>query len=241
MLSVIIPTRNAASGLADCLASLNSEGKNGLIHEILIVDGGSTDATESIAANSAAKLIRSEPGRARQMHAGALQAEGDWLLFLHADVILESGWEKEARDLLARHRRDAQRDVQCAAAFRFALRHASYKARLLEHLVAWRCRWLGLAYGDQGLLLPRSFYFALGGFAMLEFMEDVEMMRRIGRRRLILLHSKAQSDAQRYQNDGFLARCTRNGMLVVLYLLGVPAGRLAAFYAGGSGGRPPAQ
>ena len=233
MISVIIPVRNAAGGLADCLAGLGRARNSGLIREILVVDGGSTDATAQIAEAGADRLLHAKPGRARQMHAGVLQAAGDWLLFLHGDVVLEAGWEAEAEAFARRHGADAA----VAAAFRFALRDDTRRARLLERLVAWRCRWLGLAYGDQGLLLPRNFYEKLGGFAMLEFMEDVEMMRRIGRRRLALLRSRAVSDAVRYRNDGFLARSSRNVALTSLYLLGVPASRLAGFYASGRGRR----
>ena len=233
MISVIIPVRNAAAGLADCLASLSQGRDSGLIGEIVVVDGGSTDATAQIAEAGADRLLQAPPGRARQMRAGAVQAAGDWLLFLHGDVVLEAGWEAEVQAFLALQGKDAT----VAAAFGFALRDDTPKARLLERLVAWRCRWLGLAYGDQGLLLPRKFYENLGGFAMLEFMEDVEIIRRIGRRRLALLNSRAASDAARYRNDGFLARCSRNAVLTSLYLLGVPAARLAGFYASKAGKR----
>lgn len=228
MISVVVPARNAASGLADCLACLRVARGSGLIEEVIVVDGGSTDATPAIAQTHGAVLLRSPPGRGRQMHVGALQARGAWLLFLHGDVMLEEGWEAEAQDFLARYGAAAE----TAAVFRFALRDDSRRARWLERLVAWRCRRLGLAYGDQGLLVARSFYHALGGFEPLELMEDVEMIRRIGRRRLMLLRSRARSDARRYRREGFVARGMRNGILVSLYLLGVSAHRLARFYEG---------
>lgn len=227
MISVIMPTLNAEDGLAASLESLRPGQESGLVAEILVVDGGSSDSTISIIRSSDARILTSPPGRAPQMHEGALQASGEWLLFLHADVILETGWEIEAGDFLARH----GRNCEIAAAFGFSLRDCSWKARLLEQIVAWRCRWFGLAYGDQGLLIPRYFYLSLGGFAMLPLMEDVEMARRIGRARLALLRCKAKSDAHRYRSDGFLARTTRNALLLVLYLLGTAPERLAQFYS----------
>lgn len=226
MISVIMPTRNAESGLAESLESVRPGQEIGLVAEILVVDGGSTDGTISVIQKSEAKLLASPPGRARQMHAGALHASGEWLLFLHADVVLETGWEKEVRDFLSRH----DSDTTVAAAFCFALRDCSSKARLLEKIVAWRCRRFGLAYGDQGLLIPRSFYLDLGGFAMIPFMEDVEMARRIGRRRLLILSCKAKSDAHRYRSDGYMARSSRNALLLLLFFLGVAPERLVQFY-----------
>ena len=226
MFSVIIPTRNAERGLSDCLDSLLHARQDGLIEEVIIVDAGSVDASVAVAERHGCVSLSSPAGRARQMHAGAGRASASWLLFLHADVILETGWEKEVRDFILRH--DA--DARIAAAFRFALRHSSKKARVLERIVSLRCRWLALPYGDQGLLIPADFYHALGGFAVLPLMEDVDLIRRIGSKRLALLRSRAYSDAVRYENDGFLARMARNTALTSLFLLGVPANRLANFY-----------
>ena len=226
MFSVIIPTRNAERGLSDCLDSILPARQDGLVEEVIVVDAGSVDASVAVAERHECVTLPSPAGRARQMHAGANRAGASWLLFLHADVVLETGWEKEARDFIRRHDEDAR----IAAAFRFALRHASKKARVLERIVSLRCRWLALPYGDQGLLIPAEFYRALGGFAVLPFMEDVDLIRRIGRKRLAFLRSRAYSDAVRYESDGFFARMVRNTALTSLFLLGVPANRLAGFY-----------
>lgn len=226
MFSVIIPTHNAERGLSNCLDSIHPARRNGLIQEVIIVDADSTDASVAIAERHGCVTLSFPAGRARQMHAGANSAGASWLLFLHADVVLETGWEKEVQGFIRCHDIDAH----IAAAFRFALRHASKKARVLERIVSLRCRWLALPYGDQGLLISTSFYRALGGFAALPLMEDVDLIRRIGRKRLALLRSQAYSDAVRYESDGFLARMTRNSVLTSLFLLGVPANRLANFY-----------
>ena len=228
MLSVILPTLNAEKGLPHTLRALRPGQTSGLVGEVIIVDGGSTDATPTIATENNYTLLSSPAGRARQMHHGALHAKGDWLLFLHADVILQEGWEVETQNFLNQHGTAAK----IAAVFRFALRDASWRARLIERGVFWRCKWLALPYGDQGLLIPSAFYRNLGGFALLPLMEDVEIMRRITGKRLVLLRSEARSDAARYQSDGFLSRSCRNILLTTFYLLGVPAQRLASFYTG---------
>ena len=226
MLSVIIPTRNAERGLSACLDSIHPARQDGLIEEVIVVDADSADASIAVAERHGCITLSSPAGRARQMHAGANRADAPWLLFLHADVVLESGWEKEVREFI-RHR---GANTHIAAVFRFALQHTSKKARALEQIVSLRCRWLALPYGDQGLLISADFYRSLDGFAILPLMEDVELVRRIGRKRLALLRSRACSDAVRYQSDGFLARATRNITLTSLFLLGVPAERLANFY-----------
>lgn len=226
MLSVIIPTRNAEQGLSTCLNSIRPARQDGLVEEVIVVDANSADGSVAVAERHGCVTLSSPAGRARQMHVGANRAGAPWLLFLHADVILESGWEKEVREFIRRRGANAH----IAAAFRFALRHTSKKARVLEWIVSLRCKWLALPYGDQGLLISTGFYRSLDGFAILPLMEDVELMRRIGRKRLALLRSRACSDAVRYQSDGFLSRTTRNAILTSLFLLGVPADRLASFY-----------
>lgn len=226
MLSVIIPTRNAEQGLSTCLDSVRPAQQDGLIKEVIVVDAGSVDASVAVAERHGCITLSSPAGRARQMHAGANRAGAPWLLFLHADVVLESGWEKEVREFI----RHQGANAHIAAAFRFALQHTSKKARILERIVSLRCKWLALPYGDQGLLISMDFYRSLDGFTILPLMEDVELMRRIGRKRLALLRSRACSDATRYRSDGFFARTTRNAILTSLFLLGVSADRLATFY-----------
>ena len=226
MISIIIPTRNAERGLENCLDALRPARQSGLIGEVIVVDASSIDTSVVLAERHECVTLSSAPGRATQMHFGAQHARSSWLMFLHADVILEAGWEREVHDFTQQHGVDAQ----IVAVFRFALRHDSWKARLLEHIVSLRCRLLALPYGDQGLLIPSGFYNSLDGFAILPLMEDVELMRRIGRKRIKLLRSRARSDAVRYQKDGFFARMTRNAILTSLFLLGVSARQLASFY-----------
>lgn len=210
-LSIVIPTLNAVATLPRTLASL--EGTD----DVVVVDGGSEDGTVELARPSGVRLEAAPMGRGLQLHAGAEVARGDWLLFLHADTILESGW-KNAVEIFCADPANRRK----AAVFRFALDDNSAQARRLERMVAWRVRWMGLPYGDQGLLISREFYDALGGFRLLPLMEDVDLVRRIGGRRLIVLPIAAYTSAARWRHDGWLRRSLRNIACLTLYFLGIP-------------------
>ena len=118
-----------------------------------------------------------------------------------------------------------------AGYFRFALRSEAPQARRLERAVGWRCRWLGLPYGDQGILVAREFLAAVGGVPPLPLMEDVELVRRIGRRRLVALPAEARSAARRWEREGWCRRSLRNITCLVLYALGVPPRMIVRLYS----------
>jgi rSAM/selenodomain-associated transferase 2 len=230
MISVVIPTLNAAATLAPTLAALVSAAVDGLIREVIVVDGGSTDSTAAIAEDSGATLIACSGGRGPQLRAGADRAGFPWLLFLHADTELEPGWEREAASFMEAV--DRGKRPPAAAAFRFALDDGGVKPRLLERLVAMRCALLRLPYGDQGLLLPRSLYAEVGGVPPIELMEDVAIARALGRRRIALLRTRAVTSALRYRRDGYLRRSLRNQLCLALYLVGVPVQTIGRLYGG---------
>jgi rSAM/selenodomain-associated transferase 2 len=220
MISVVIPTFNSEGSLPATLASLVSAAVEGLVREVIIVDGGSRDGTATIADQTGARLIAGERGRGKQLAAGADAARFPWLLFLHADTALEPGWERQVVQFVMRI--DSGEGRQAAAAFRFALNDQGLRPRLLERLVAMRCTVLALPYGDQGLLLPKRLYQALGGYRPLPLMEDVDLVRRLGRRRIFLLRARALTSAERFKRDGYLRRSGRNLLCLTLYLLRVP-------------------
>ena len=225
MLSIVIPTLNAAAALPRCLAALELGRRAGLVGEIIVADGGSTDGTAALATAAGAKVVRTVTGRGGQLRAGADEAGGEWLLFLHADTVLDQAWADEATTFMA-----TAAERECAAVFRFALDDVSRAARRLERLVAWRCRLFGLPYGDQGLLIARRFYQDLGGFRPLPLMEDVDLTRRIGRRRLHYLRTAALTSAERYRRSGYVARSARNLVCLSLDLAGAPLGAVARLY-----------
>ena len=228
MISVIIPTLNAEKTLARTLEALVPAAVDGIIREAIVVDGGSSDRTAAIADSAGADLVHSDGGRGLQLAAGAAQARFPWLLFLHADTMLAAGWEREASQFMERV--DSGASPIAAAAFRFALDDRGLRPRLLEWLVALRCGVLRLPYGDQGLLTSRRLYDEVGGYRPLPLMEDVDLVGRLGRRRVVMLQARAVTSAERFRRDGYVQRSARNLLCLMLYTAGVPVRVIRRIY-----------
>ena len=228
MITVVIPTLNAETDLAATLAALIPAAVEGLVREVIVVDGGSTDRTLRIAENAGVEIVSSPPGRGQQLRAAGARARHPWLLILHADTELAPGWELAATHFMAKI--DEGRAPPSAAAFRFRLLDDGWKPRLLEAAVAARCALFKLPYGDQGLLIPRRLYDEVGGYSPIPLMEDVDLIRRLGRRRVTLLRSDATTSARRYRSAGYLSRILRNQACLALYALGASPERIAALY-----------
>ena len=224
-LTIVIPALDAAETLKDTLDSLEEGRAAGLLDEILVVDGGSRDGTASIACGAGARVLKAERGRGPQLAAGGAAAKGPWLLFLHADSRPAPGWAQAVRDFIEAPGAEAR-----AGWFGLRLDDPSPGARRIERLANWRARRLGLPYGDQGLLISRPLYDQLGGYQPLLLMEDVALVRRIGRARLRPLPATIVTSARRYRRDGWWWRPTRNVLLIVGYFLGVPPRLLARCY-----------
>lgn len=214
-LDIVVPTLNAAASLARTLAALGPQA--GFSLQVTVCDGGSRDNTQSIALEAGARVVTAPTGRGQQLAAGAEAGQAPWLFFLHADSRPGEGWA----DAVGRFVADPASEER-AAYFRLRLDSPDPRARRLERLVGWRSRTLGLPYGDQGLVMPRAFYRRLGGFAAEPLMEDVELVRRIGRRRLVPLAADMITSAQRYEHDGWAWRPMRNLSCLTLYFAGVP-------------------
>jgi rSAM/selenodomain-associated transferase 2 len=228
MISVIIPALNAESTLAATLGALVPAVADGLIREAIVVDGGSSDGTATVVEAAGADLVSADGGRGSQLAAGAQRARFPWLLFLHADTMLTPGWEREAT--LFMERVDEGARPVAAAAFRFALDDIGFKPRALERLVALRCTTLRLPYGDQGLLIPKRLYDEIGGYRPLPLMEDVDLVRRLGRRRLVMLGARAVTSAERFRRQGYMHRSARNLTCLALYTLRVPTHLIHRIY-----------
>lgn len=224
-LSIVIPTLNAAKELRCSLPPLAEFGALDLIREVILADGGSSDETPAIAEAAGARLVVSDRGRGMQLAAGAEAARGDWLLFLHADTVLECGWDDAVRAFIENPENDRR-----AAHFRLRLDDKRFGARRIAWLANLRSRMLGLPYGDQGLLMARAYYRELGGFRPLPVMEDVDLVRRIGWRRLVMLDAAAITSATRYRTGGFWLRPLRNQFCLLLWFLGLPARMIARLY-----------
>ena len=224
MLSIIIPTLNSNLSLGRTLDAI-AAAKSKIACEVIVADGGSIDETRFTATKGEAIFLEFQRGRGRQLADGAAAAAGDWLLFLHADTRLGAGWAPAVEAFIA----DPENRFR-AGYFRFALDDEATAARLLEYAVAGRSRLFGLPYGDQGLLIGRGFYERLGGFKRIPLMEDVDMVRRIGRRHLAALDVVALTSAERYRRDGYLRRPLRNLFCLGLYSVGVSPKRIDALY-----------
>lgn len=212
MLSVVIPTLNATRALVATLDSVNDA------DEVVVVDGGSSDGTPDLAASLGAKVVHAPRGRGLQLAKGVSIAKGEWLLLLHGDTRLAAGWRKSVPP------------QDCAGYFRFMLDSDDPRARRLERLVEWRCRLFALPYGDQGLLIHRDLLQQVGGIRPLPLMEDVDLVRRIGRRRLVPLDVAAVTSAEKWQRQGWYRRSLRNIGCLILYFAGVPPRIIARFY-----------
>ncbi len=225
VISVIIPVFNAEADLVRTLAALVPAAAEGVVREVVIVDGGSTDRSLAIAEDAGAVILRNARGRGTQMHRGAEVARSDWLLFLHGDTALAPDWAEHVRDFIA-----APASRNFAAAFRLRFDDPSPEARRVEFWVGVRCGLFRLPYGDQGLLIHRDLYARLGGFAQIPFLEDVDFVRRIGRRRMRMLPANATTSAAKYRRDGWRKRTWHNLGLVLRFYFGARPQDLARFY-----------
>ena len=217
-ISVVIPALGVGEALRPTLDSVK-----GCVDDLVVSDGRSSDHTAAYAKQSGATVVVGERGRGQQLRRGAEIATGDWLLFLHADTVLEEGWIDEARQFITENR-------EKSAVFSFALDDPNPWARMIEKGVALRCRLLALPYGDQGLLISRALYDSIGGYKPISLFEDVDIIRRLGRRRLVRLNSAAVTSSVRYQRGGFLRRPLKNLILLLFYYLGISPEKLARLY-----------
>lgn len=224
-LSVIVPARNEAGAIGKTLEALKARA-TGCRLELIVADGSSEDDTPDIARSMGATVITSEPGRARQMNAGAAAASGQSLLFLHADTLAPPDFPGHIRGVLA------QPGV-VAGAFRLYIDADNPSLRAIEWCVNLRCRWLSLPYGDQGLFMRADTFHKLGGYPDLPVMEDYELVRRLGKLGQIrLAPASVKTSARRWLHQGIVCATMTNQACIIGYHLGVNPNRLAAWRDG---------
>ncbi len=219
-ISVIIPTLNAGDALPLCLAALGEGLQAGLIRELVVSDGGSSDATIKIAEAAGGLVVKGPASRGGQLKRGAETAQGDWLFFLHADTVLSEGWCGPVLDAVVKpggYYAQLQFDA------------AGLAPRIVAGWANLRSRRFGLPYGDQGLLIDRDTYDHVGGFRDIPLMEDVEMARVL-RGKLSVLPIQAVTSAEKYQRQGWLKRGSRNLMTLARHLSGTDPDKLAQAY-----------
>ncbi len=227
MISIVIPTLNAGPRFGLCLAALAPAAIDGLVKEVVVVDGGSTDATPAMADAAGARLVETAKGRGRQLKEGAGAARAPWLLFLHADTVLDGAWADEARAFVEGGDR--------AGVFSLAFDHDDIRARIVAAGVSIRSRIFSLPYGDQGLLISRALYEEIGGYRDYPLFEDVDIVERIvaarGRRALHVFRTRAVTSAERYRRNGYARQVIANFVRVARYKMGRAPADLAKGYA----------
>ncbi|KPF51336.1 glycosyl transferase [beta proteobacterium AAP121] len=220
-LSIVLPALNEAAGISatlQALAPLRAAG-----HEVIVVDGGSSDGTAALAAPLASRVVASERGRARQMNAGAAVATGELLLFLHADTRLPPGADAVVTTALQRGARWGRFDVHIEGRSRWL--------PVVARLMNWRSRLTGIATGDQALFIETALFRELGGYAPLPLMEDIELCKRLRRvSRPACLHARVTTSGRRWDTRGAWPTIWLMWTLRWRYWRGTPAEELARAY-----------
>lgn len=221
MISVIVPTLNEEANIGCCIRNVRAEGAG---IEVVVSDGGSSDKTVEAAYRSGAdRVVRGKTGRGPQMNAGAADATGDILVFLHADTRLEPGWRGELITAIE--------DGAPGGAFAFSIENPGFKYRLTEIWVRLRCGIFRLPYGDQAIFMRRDVFEALGGYRDIPLMEDVELIGRMKKKgRITILKKRAFTHDRRWEESGWLRTSLLNQVIMILYRLGVHPRRLVRLY-----------
>lgn len=219
-LSIIVPTLDEAEGIAATLMPLQGLRAQG--HEVIVADGGSVDATATLVAALADRVISAPRGRARQMNAGAAVADGEALLFLHADTRLPDGAVAVIEAALADH-----------VWGRFDVRIAGrpFMLRVVAALMNLRSRLTGIATGDQAIFVTRAAFDAAGGFPGQPLMEDIEFSKRLKRfGPPACLRERVVTAGRRWEMRGVWRTILLMWYLRFDYWRGVPPSRLARRY-----------
>ena len=235
LLSLIIPVLGDGRVLQDNLPRL--AGLSGR-KQIIVVDGGTSPYVEGVSQAAGAQLVRSAPGRGLQMNAGADAAEGETLVFLHADCWLEEGALREVNEILAR-------PGVVAGVFQQRIDGRGLMFRMIERAANLRARWLRIPYGDSGLFLRRRAFEAAGGFPPIPLCEDLGMARRLrqlrkgggpgcgsGGGRIDVARSRIHLSARRWHERGVLRTTLLNWGIAIAYHVGVSPQRLYRAYYG---------
>ena len=220
-ISIVVPVLEEAAGIEACLAPLQAMRARGV--EVVVVDGGSRDATPSLAAPLADRVLEAPRGRARQMNAGAAAARGDVVVFLHADTLLPSNADTAVHAAIADGARWGRFDV--------AISGASALLRVVAWSMNLRSRLSGIATGDQAMFVRRDDFEALLGFQEIPLMEDVALSRRLKRLAApACLRDRVITSGRRWERRGTLRTVFLMWRLRLAYALGADPRTLAHRY-----------
>jgi rSAM/selenodomain-associated transferase 2 len=217
-IAVIIPTLNEAIALPQSLAAI------GAGCDIVITDGGSSDATCAIAAQAGAHVLHGLPPRAHQLNCAAAQTSADILLFLHADTLLPSGWQEDILHIL-------NQPGVAVGAFSLAIAQGSRAEAFIAYAANLRSRIWQLPYGDQGLFMYRTRFEKIGGFPDVPIMDDYIFIKTAQRHgRILTSKLSVTTSNRRWRRLGVWRTTVRNHLVVIGYHLKVNVDLLQRFY-----------
>ena len=219
MISVIVPTYNEGQYIRRALSSVRGAA------EVIIADGGSTDATVATA-NQLGRVVHARRGRGPQMNAGAAVAKGSWLLFMHADAQLHGDALRQIQRLT-----DRQHIVGGCFQVRCLESNAPHCIKLINRMCDWRSSAFGIIYGDQGMFVRTRVFRRIGGFAPIPLMEDLEFSRRLrAAGRTVLLRFPIRVSSRRWTRRGPMRTLVGNWLRQLAYLRGADPQRLYQRY-----------
>jgi rSAM/selenodomain-associated transferase 2 len=222
-ISIVIPTLNESKNIKATLASTQVSTNV----EIIVVDGGSKDNTVEIAESLGVKVIVGYQNRACQMNAGARNATGDILLFLHADTVLPADFDTMIRIAL-------QQPSTVAGAFALRINAPQLGLRLVEWGVKLRSKWFNMPYGDQAIFIPKDKFNDIGGFPELPIMEDFELIRNLKNlgKKIAFIPVPVITSPRRWLRKGILQTTLINQIVIIAYFVGISPERIRSWYRG---------
>jgi len=219
-LSIVVPALDESSGIEHCLEPLQAARARG--HEVIVVDGGSRDATPQLARPLADRVLTAARGRATQMNAGAAAARGEGLVFVHADTRVGESADREVAAALS---------LAPWGRFDVHITGRHPLLRVIATMMNLRSRLTGIATGDQAIFVRRAVFESLGGFAEIPLMEDIELSRRLRRAAWpVCLRARVATSGRRWESRGVLRTVALMWRLRLAYRLGADPARLAERY-----------
>ena len=219
-ISIVIPTLNSQNTVRKTLASLFEGIEAGIVRELIVVDGGSTDETREIVEECGGKFISSAASRGYQLKKGVNLAKGDFIFVLHSDSVLERGWSKIVKKYL-------NKDAGYYCKLSFDIIHPL--ASMTSTWANARSLIFNLPYGDQGLLIPRKLLMENGSYSPIPIMEDVELALRF-KGKLFCMPVVITTSSRKYRKNGWLRQGSKNIVRLLRFLLGADPNNLSDDY-----------